>query len=227
MTSSIDAIVNRQIQRSQIEARMLREQPASPPPLNPMVTLSRTLGSGGTEIARKTAERLHCQVFDREILDRIADMAEARRDLAEALDEQTRSRIENWIEGMLHGKIFDEGDYHHRLVQVVGALAELGSAVIVGRGANFILRNRIGIDVRIVAPKQARIKRLMAERQWTAKQAADEIHASDAAREKFIRRIFNANWNDPEIYDLIINTQDISLDSAAALIECAWQERIR
>lgn len=226
MSSSIQAIINRQIQRAQLEARLGRECPGGPRSPRPVITISRTLGSGGTEVARQVAERLHCQVFDREILEKIAERTEARHELVEAVDEKVRSQIDQWIDGLLRSQLFDETDFYYRLVKVVGSLEELGSVVIVGRGANFILRRRIGLDVRIIAPLETRVKRLMALHQWTREQAEKEIHGSDQGRRKFIKRLFDKDWDDPQHYDLIVNTEELSPDGAAAIIEAAWLHRL-
>lgn len=226
MSPSVHAIINRQIQRAQLEARMAQECPGGPVSPRPVITLSRTLGSGGTEVARQLAERLHCQVFDRDLLEKIAERTEVRRELIEAVDEKVRSQIDQWIDGVFRRQLFDETDFLYRLVKVVGSLEELGSVVIVGRGANFIHRRRIGLDVRVIAPLEPRIRRLMGLRRWSREQAEKEIQSSDQDRRKFIKRLFDKDWDDPQYYDLVINTEEISADGAAAIIEAAWLQRL-
>jgi cytidylate kinase len=226
MSPSVEAIINRQIQRAQLEARLGRECPGQSVSPRPVITLSRALGSGGTEVARQVAERLHCQVFDREILEKIAEKTEARRELVEAVDEKVRSQIDQWIDGLFRRQLFDETDFYYRLVKVVGTLEELGSVVIVGRGANFIQRRRIGLDVRIIAPIELRIKRLMLLHPWDREQAMKAIQESDQDRGKFIKRLFDKDWEDPQYYDLIVNTEELSPDGAAAIIEAAWLQRL-
>src|SRR5690349_4732084 len=61
----------------------------------PCLLISRERGSGGSRVARLAGERLGWQVFDREILDQIAELAHVRLQLAESVDEQTRAKLEN------------------------------------------------------------------------------------------------------------------------------------
>lgn len=221
--SSIQAIVDRQIQRWNVESKLRKQSGPSAQMLRPVITVSRTLGSGGEEVARTVAERMNLQIFGRELIDQIAERGEVRRELVEALDEHARSRVESWVDGMLRRRIFDEGDYYHQLVQVVLPLAQMGSVVIVGRGANFILHGQCrSLDVRIVAPLESRINRLMAQRAIGRSEAEQEIRSGDADRGKLMRRLFDRDWGDPLAYHLVLNTGEVCAEAAATIIETAW-----
>ncbi|MFH0793161.1 MAG: cytidylate kinase-like family protein [bacterium] len=226
MGIGIEAIVNRQIQRWNLEMQRLKEEKAGTVPPRPVITVSRALGSGGGEVGRCVAERLNCQVVDRRIIEQIAERSEVRRDLVETLDEHARSQIEAWFEGLLRRRLFDESDYLRHLVEVLHSFAELGSVVIVGRGANFIAQRRPHLDVRVVASQEKRVERLVEKRKITPDEALAEIRKSDSERSKFVSRLFGRDWEDPLAYDLVINTDRICTPCVAAIIETAWFQRI-
>ncbi len=226
MSPSLESIVDRQIQRWNLEMRLARERGGGPRRARPLITISRTLGSGGSLIANLLSDRLDLQVFGREIIDQIAQQSEVRRELVEALDEQARSRVESWVDGLLRRRIFDEGDYYHHLLQVVRSLAEMGSAIIVGRGANYVLRRRLTLNVRIVAPEAARVQRLIEYLKISENEAREEIRKSDSTRSRFIRRLFDRDWENALDYDLVLNTDEICIECAAMIIESTWKYRI-
>ncbi len=224
--TSVQAIVNRQIQRWLLESRAGREKTAAGQPApRPVITISRTLGSGGVLVGRLVAERMKLTLYEKELIEQIAAHAEVRRDLVEAMDEHSRSLVESWVDGILRNRIFDEGDYYHHLLWVLRSLQEMGSVVIVGRGASFMLPERPALHVRVVAPLEDRIRRLMDYLGLSRDEAEKRIHTSDADRARFIRRLFDADWNDPLHYNLVINTGRICLECAAALVETAWTQR--
>ena len=225
--TSIQSIVDRQIQRWLLESRSGHEKAAGQPAPRPVITISRTLGSGGALIGRLVAERMKLNLYEKEIIEQIAAHGEVRRDLVEAMDEHSRSRVESWVDGILRNRMFDEGDYYHHLLQVLRSLQELGSVVIVGRGANFILPERPALHVRVVAPLEDRVRRLMDYLGLTRDEAEKRIRESDANRARFVRRLFGADWNDPLHYNLVINTGRVCLECSAMLVETAWTIRMR
>lgn len=220
---TLEAIVNDQVQRWRLEIARARQMRQAACGRLPVITISRTLGSGGNDIARRVAERMGCQMFYGEVLDRIAESAEVRRSVVEALDESGRTRLEQWIEGMLEQQIFDLDDYYHHLVQVVLTLAEPGNVVFLGRGANYILQDQLTLNVRLIASFEIRVERIRARENLTREQAEKRVRKSDSDRTRFIRRLFRQEWADPEAYHLVINTAELDVESCAVLIECAWK----
>lgn len=227
MTASVHSMIDRYFQLSHLAAKMARKVPDATPQIpQPVFTISRTLGSGGGEIAALLGARLNCEVVDRKLVEQIAERADVRKELVEQLDEQIRSKVLTWVDGMLRRKLFDVGDYHHRIIEVVHALEAIGNVIIVGRGANFVSRERPSVEVRIVAPLDARVRRLVERRGLTRAQALDTIHRSDAERAAFIRRVFDRDWADPTAYDIVINTATISPEAAVNLLEALWKQRV-
>ncbi len=227
--SSIQHIVDRQLRRWEAERlaalEAVRGGRAAPrvERVRPTVTLSRQSGVRGEAIARALAERLEYGVFDQEIIDYIARNNEVHRQMLEMLDEHTVSSIKLWAEGIVRGQHVDQTDFLRFLSKTVRAIHAHGGAVILGRGANFLLADARAFRVQLVAPLVERIKILMAERDLDAETARREIIASDAARGDFIRRFYHADWCDPAAYDLTLNVSGFGIDTAAAIIEQAMK----
>ncbi len=184
----------------------------------PCLLVSRECGSGGSRIAGLAAERLGWQVFDREILDQIAQLAHVRRQLLETVDEKTRQAWGDGCEPELKPEDIGYEMYLRCLRQVVLTLGHHGDVVIVGRGAQYLLPSRCSLRVRVVAPLEARIRRVTQSNGLTAEGAHRFIQNFDADRAAFIRQSFQRDASSALNYDLVINTGEISLEAAAEMV---------
>jgi cytidylate kinase len=102
--------------------------------------------------------------------------------------------------------------------KIVLLAAQHESNVFVGRGVRFILPKDLGLNVRIIAPKQQRIKRIMDRRHCDHSQAETFMDETDKGRADFVRRYFQHDVADPRLYDLVINLEHTSRDAAVDLI---------
>lgn len=110
-----------------------------------------------------------------------------------------------------------------RLVQqIVQHLWRRGSVVIVGRGAQRILAGVEDVlHVRLTASEEARCERLLQEHPELAgdcRKALDLIRQSDRRRARYLRRFYHVDWDDPMLYDVIINTEQTGVEVAAQMI---------
>ena len=133
MAKTIDALIERQIQRSE----MLRRAASGTPPA-PCIALSRQPGCGAAELGRRVAERLGYEFYGIELVDQVAKQAHVQRQLVEALDEHVRVRIERFASDAFKDARFRESDYARCLVHAVAGLGEHGGVVLLGRGASAI-----------------------------------------------------------------------------------------
>ncbi|MBU1205740.1 MAG: cytidylate kinase-like family protein [Proteobacteria bacterium] len=105
------------------------------------------------------------------------------------------------------------------LESVVRDLARSQSLVIQGRGSQFILKDHPrALHVLVVAPLEVREKRVMQNLKLDQETAKREIAHFDNSSRKFIKRYFKAEWEDPECYDLVINTEHLSFQAAASIV---------
>ncbi len=189
----------------------------------PIITFSRELGSKGNVIAEKTASTLDIDFFQQNIVHQMAESAQISNRLLETLDEKGFSIIEEWLTGFSEHLWPDQ--YLKQLIRVIGTLARHGRAVIVGRGANFILPKEKTFRVRIVAPLAVRTKNVAKEFDETLDVAQNRIIKTDSDRRAFIRKYFHADISDPLNYDLILNTENLSTDHCVQIILSALEQR--
>ena len=106
-------------------------------------------------------------------------------------------------------------------MNVIGTIGKHGRAIIVGRGANFILPPEQRFRVRITAPQKFRIQNVARDFNLSAEEAKRRIIKTESNRKAFIRKYFNADIADPNNYDIVINTSTLSIDSVTDMIAAA------
>ncbi len=192
----------------------------------PCLLVSRECGSGGGKVARQVAERLGWQVFDREVLDEIAQLAHVRVQLLDTVGERTREMWGDSWRPELEAEDIGYEMYLRYLRQVILTLGHHGDAVIVGRGAQYFLPSRCSLRVRVVAPLEMRVRRVAEAEGLSAEEAQRCVKKFDADRAEFVRKSFQREGTSPLNYDLVINTGELSLESAAELIFEALEEKL-
>jgi cytidylate kinase len=210
MVRGVEALIERQVRRWELTQQ-------APRPAARCVAVSRMPGAGGGELARRLAERLDYGLFDRAIVDAVASQAGVQARLVEGLDERVRSLIERVVTDTFRTGGFRESDYLREVVRTIRTVAERGNAVILGRGAAQILAPQQALRVRVVAPRAARIERRAKARGVAAEEAARQIDAEDAGRREFVRHQFGLDADDASLYDLVLNTGTLAMETAVEL----------
>jgi cytidylate kinase len=218
-TRRLVELVEHQARRWDLEGR--RPEPRRPP----CIALSRLPGSGAAELGRRVAEKLDFGFFDIELLDQIAREQGIERRLLEGLDEHLRSGIERYVVDAFTRRAFTESEYLRAVVRAITAIGQRGAAVILGRGAPFILSADRALRVLVVASKASRVIRLARDRGVEPATAAAELAREDAARRQFFAHHFGIDPDDPVLYDLVVNTDSLGLDTAAGLVIEALRRR--
>ena len=116
-------------------------------------------------------------------------------------------------------KNVDEQKYLALIQRIIYDLAKRGKTVIVGRGGQAILRDKEGVlHVRIVAPVAVRVERIVKNEKMSREDALKLIENKDKTTDEYLRRFYNIDCANPTIYDMVLNTSRIDLDTAAELI---------
>ena len=183
----------------------------------PVITVSRQLGSGGTEIAKRLGQELGWNVWDRDIIDKIADDANTNREMVELLDERGVSVFEELFRALFSvTSTLTWETYLKHLIGTIMVIGQQGKAIIVGRGANFILPEVL--NVRIIASFDYRLENLMKRNEISQREAERYIVQSDQDRADFINKAFGADIDDVALYDLILRMDEFSLENATQII---------
>lgn len=191
----------------------------------PVITISREPGSGGSEIARRLSKALNMDLIGAQIIQHVADSAKMSRRVIASFDEKDVKFRDSLLASMFGESRPWPSEYLRHLTEVVGIIGAFGNAIIVGRGANFILPKDRTFKVRIVAPLETRIKFFMEDRGYSRSQAEQYVIKTENDRRAFMRKHFNADVADPGHYDIIINTGSMSLDGAVDAIISAFKKR--
>lgn len=199
-----------------------------PTPLEqgPWVTVSKELGSEGEEIARQVAERLGWHVFDREILEAIASTTATRERLLSRLDERAVGRLDEFFSNILMPKVPSQAAFLNEMMQVIWMLGRDGHAVLLGRGANWVLDARYGLRVRLTAPVAERIDRVARAGGLSHVDAQKRVHEDDKRRTGFIRQAFGRDIADPLGYDLTLNTAGLGSAACVKLILASLENKL-
>lgn len=202
----------------------------------PVITIRGQHGSWSAEIGELIAHKLNIDYVDREI---IAGVAERLRRPSTSIEEkemppstllgriseamaQTAYMGDNIYAGIyspLWELPLNDTNYLSGLEYVIKELARSQSIVIRGRGSQFILKDFPGaFHVLIVAPVEVRMKRVMESLKLNEEDARKEIARFDGGSSEFVKRYFKANIADPINYDMVINTNHLSIEGAASII---------
>jgi cytidylate kinase len=187
----------------------------------PVITVNMEPGSGGSLIAQEIANRLGFDFFYRDIIQGIAKSAKIRTSVIDTLEKERLSGVDDFIASLYKNQYLHPGIYMQHLVKVVNTIADHGNAVIVGRGANFILPPEKRFSVRFVAPLEIRIQNVAHAYKVPAEKAKKRVIGRESKRRDFIKKSYNADISDPNNYDLIINTGRMQSEFAVEAVIAA------
>jgi cytidylate kinase len=182
-----------------------------------IVIIEREYGSGGGEIAELLAKQLGWKLWDQSLTEEIARLANCPKAVVEVREERTdplyyrlfKSFLRGSYEGSLNAhklKVVDSESILKITERVVQQVAKEGNSVIVGRGSQQFLRNRLDtLRVFLYAPREDKVRRLLA-RGKSESESEQLVDTVDRDRKDFIRKYFGAEWPDNDVYHGMINT---------------------
>lgn len=217
MNRSIHKIIDEQVKRWEMQ----KKQDLKPVDTCRVITISRECGSRGQQVAEALSQALGFDLFHHEILESMIEATQNSKVLLETLDEKGMNIVEDLVAALVHEHHLWPDEYSKVLLRVLNTIGRHGNAVILGRGANFALKNINALRVRIVAPDDLRRKAVQHAQGLNTEDAQKMMVSTDANRTAFIRRYFNADTQDPANYDLILNTGTLSVEKAVSIIQSA------
>lgn len=186
-----------------------------------IVTISRQDGSLGTEIAARLAARKNMQLIVR---DRV--MAEWMPEIADSYELHMLGESPKfYLNRSRTGATFKE-----YLENRLKTAAEDTPSIVVGMGAQFLFAGHPdAIRVRIIASDRVRIRRIMEEYGMAESEAENLIHQSDRRHKRYIAALYGAEWSANLNFDLILNTDSLTVDQCAELIafQLEWKNSMK
>jgi len=203
--------------------------------IRPFVTISRQAGAGGHTLARTLLEKLEEQpdkelfggweMFDQKLVKMVADDPDLSVSVESLLGEEYHKRADDFFRQILtsttHQDIIAD-----RIFRLVRLLAEVGRAIIVGRAGSEVTRG-LGpaASVRLVAPEDVRLARMMELHGHDQKKALNAMDRHDSGRTRLLKRHFRVNIDDPLLYDATWNSGAVSFESIAETIVTVLRDR--
>jgi len=182
-----------------------------------IITIEREYGCGGGEIAQRLAQRLHWRLWDQELTEEIARLANCPKAEVECREEKNDPLYYRLFKSFLRGSY--EGSINAHKLQLVDSecivkftervvmqVAQSGNCVIVGRGSQHFLRDRQDtLRVFLYAPTEEKVRRLKA-RGKSEHEAEELVDTIDRERGDFIAKYFGVEWPNLPLYHLMVNT---------------------
>lgn len=190
--------------------------------LRPVITVSREPGTAGTIIAQKLAKALDMDFMSGQIIQEVAQSAKINEKVVASLDERRISLREDWLKILFDSQHLWPDSFLLHLMRVISTIGQHGNAVILGRGANFILPPQDTFRIRLIAPKSARIERVMADRGVSKSEADEYVTRTESDRKAFIMKYFHTDIGFPTHYDLVIDTNRMGNDGTVEVIKHAY-----
>ncbi len=178
-----------------------------------IITISREFGSGGEDIARFVAEKTDFLLVNKETI---------VKGLSEYGIEMPRSDPENQAskdEDSKHGKRYIEAMH-----DFIYDLAIRNNLVILGRGGSILFHDYPpALHVRIIGQFTRRVQRVMKVYSLVSETAIKLVKEQDRDKSSYYRQVFDVNWNNLRLYDLVLSTDKMELEDAADLIINAYR----
>ena len=202
-----------------------------------VITISRTVGSGGRTIGRKLAERLGVRFSDKELIDAL----QAKLNLTAESIEELKGKKKRWLDDLIqmvapvpmsgllvsgesdyvseYNSTLSVNDVFEAEKEILNGIADEGSCVIAGRLGFFVLKDRPNkVDILITASRENRIARIMSKQNLSYEKAAQVLDNVDKARDNYVLRYTGQSRYDARNYHIVLNMDYITEDKAVEMI---------
>ncbi len=188
-----------------------------------IINVGRQFGSGGKLVALALGKKLGIPVYDQELISKAAEQSGFSKELFAKSDEKRNLlALSSFIVDVGRFGSADNyvSDNQLFVIQsnVIRSIADKGSAIFIGRCADYILRDRPCLDVFISASDEVRIKRIAERMGITPEQAESLMQKKDRTRETYYNYFTFGNWGVASNYDLCVDSSVLGIDGTADMI---------
>lgn len=205
----------------------------------PVVTIARQFGAGGEAVGAVVASSLGADLVDKQIIQQVAERLELPPEEVEAQDEAPGTFLNRLLTALGSGGIelsappevaawvppyadpaFDPRKAVLRITQeVIREAARTGNAVIVGRGAAYVLMDQPGVTHAFLRASEAdRLRAVMSLFDLSEEDSRRRIKQTDANRAAYIKQVYGHDWAHPSHYHLVVDTGRLGYETSAAAI---------
>ena len=184
---------------------------------NIIITIAREYGSGGRYIGKLVSEKLGIKLYDKKFIEEMAQNTGLSAEYIQE-NEQKRTVLDNFNDGYYVG-LNNADELFIKESKLIKKVADEESCVIVGRCADYILRNREDVlKIFVYSDMENKIERATKFYGLNKESAKKEINRIDKLRANHYKYYTENNWKDPSNYDICINSDAIGIDNAVNLI---------
>jgi cytidylate kinase len=188
--------------------------------VGPVIAITRQPGCDGEAIAQTLAEELGLVLYDWKIVEEIAKDVQVSEQVVATLDEKLRSKLGDWLDGFTGGPGLSSDQYMQSLRRVLFTVASHGNAVLLGRGANFLLPPETKtLGLCLVAPLDVRVENIMQKRRLSEKDAREHIVRTERERRLWVREQCHTDITDATNYHIVINTALVTTTTIVQIVK--------
>ena len=186
-----------------------------------ILTISRMFGTGANELGQSIAERLGYTFFNNEVIQMVAQQAKVSTDWVATMEKEAGGKFQKFLSTLVPKSLMelilnsdytlrDEEIYTDILSHVIIKIADEGDAVILGRGSQYILKDRPeAYHILLVADLDYRIRYVQERFELTRKQALLAVAMEDKRRVNLYRKFGKVDYNQTDHYHLVFNMSSI------------------
>jgi len=177
-----------------------------------LITVTTSVGCGAERVTKKVSERLNIELYDDDRLQQEAvSMGFSSQDL-KAFDEKAPGLFDRLLRRS--PEIYDE-----LMAAVIYEVAHRGEGIIIGHGSTYFLKDfTCALHLRMHASSPYRIQRLVDTMKITPEKALELVQNRDKELKGFLEFLFQIDWNDLSLYDLVVNVDKLGIDVATDMI---------
>ncbi len=196
---------------------------------NYVIAIGREFGSGGHEIGKKLAQALGVKFFDGELISEASRQSGVCEDMLGKTDEKAPGILDYaLLGGWGNESVLSGGSFYVLLSKVIRRLVDEQSCVIVGRTADYIMREHPHcVSVFIHAPEYYKVDRVCAENHITKEKAIEMMQKKDHQRAKYYSFYTDNEWGKSNNYDISIDSSKLGINGTVALLRIYVEQVLR
>ncbi len=190
-----------------------------------LITIGREFGSGGRELGRRIADELGIAYYDNEILEEILKETDYSKAYLQEVSESRPAALfpihfgVSW--GHTYAPLNQSIDVYAKQNEILRKLADKSSCVIIGRAADYILKDRNPFRIFVYADLESKVNRCRdrnEDKNITDAEIIKHIKKIEKSRKSFYEFYTNTKWGDKKNYDMMINTSNQNIKEIAHLL---------
>lgn len=191
--------------------------------MNTLINIGRSFGSGGGYVGQAIGQKLGIPFYDNALISKVAEESGYSKSLFAGEEKRSLFSVSSFFASNHLNSYMDSGIVNDDVMfniqsEVIRGIADKGDAVIIGRCADYILRERKCLNVFVCAPEEYRIQRLMKEENLTEDEAEKLMRKKDRTRETYYNYYTFGAWGQAANYHLCIDSSVLGIDGTAEYI---------